>query len=34
VEFATGRPISPPIMPGWDDYPIRDRLVRGYGVPV
>ena len=34
VEFATGRPISPPIMPGWDDYPVRDRLVRRYGVPV
>ena len=33
VEFATGRPISPPIMPGWDDYPIRDRLVRRYNVP-
>src|SRR5512141_3466463 len=26
VEFQSGRPISPPIMPGWDGYPIRDRL--------
>ncbi|MHB1430508.1 MAG: ROK family transcriptional regulator [Streptosporangiaceae bacterium] len=34
VEFATGRPIAPPIMPGWDDYPVRERLVRRYGVPV
>lgn len=24
VEFASGRPISPPIMPGWDNYPIRE----------
>ena len=24
VEFATGRPISPPIMPGWDGYSIRE----------
>jgi glucokinase-like ROK family protein len=23
VEFSTGRPISPPIMPGWDGYPIK-----------
>ncbi|WP_024877950.1 hypothetical protein, partial [Saccharomonospora piscinae] len=26
VEFATGRPSAPPIMPGWDGYPVRDRL--------
>ncbi|MBA2721017.1 MAG: ROK family protein [Chloroflexi bacterium] len=26
VEFATGRPTSPPIMPGWDGYPIRERF--------
>jgi glucokinase-like ROK family protein len=26
VEFRTGRPSSPPIMPGWDGYPIRERL--------
>lgn len=24
VEFATGRPNNPPIMPGWNDYPIPD----------
>jgi glucokinase-like ROK family protein len=24
VEFASGLPISPPIMPGWDRFPIRD----------
>jgi glucokinase-like ROK family protein len=34
VEFATGRPTSPPIMPGWDGYPIRERLARTYGAPV
>jgi glucokinase-like ROK family protein len=33
VEFQTGRPISPPIMPGWDGYDVRARLAR-YGVPV
>jgi glucokinase-like ROK family protein len=33
VEFATARPISPPIMPGWDQYPIRDRFTKKYGVP-
>ena len=34
VESATGRPISPPIMPGWDGYPIRERLAARYGAPV
>jgi predicted NBD/HSP70 family sugar kinase len=34
VEFAVGRPITPPIMPGWDRYPVRDRLAARYGVPV
>ena len=34
VEFATGRPISPPIMPGWDAYPIRERLTARYRAPV
>ncbi|WP_218671333.1 ROK family transcriptional regulator [Microbispora sp. GKU 823] len=33
VEFATGLPVSPPIMPGWDGYPIRDRLSRRYDAP-
>jgi len=33
VEFATGRPVSPPIMPGWDGYPIPERF-ESYGVPV
>jgi glucokinase-like ROK family protein len=34
VEFATGRPIAPPIMPGWDGYPVRDRLAARYAVTV
>jgi glucokinase-like ROK family protein len=34
VEFESGRPISPPIMPGWDGYPVRDRLSARYDAPV
>jgi glucokinase-like ROK family protein len=34
VEFASGRPISPPIMPGWDGYPIRERFSEPNRVPV
>jgi glucokinase-like ROK family protein len=34
VEFGTGRPISPPIMPGWDDYPVRERFAEQYDAPV
>lgn len=34
VEFATGRPSAPPIMPGWDGYPIRERFADRHGVPV
>ena len=33
VEFATGRPVSPPIMPGWDGYPIPERF-ETFEVPV
>ena len=34
VEFRTGRPTSPPIMPGWDGYPVRERLSARYEAPV
>ncbi len=34
VEFRTGRPISPPIMPGWDAYPIRERFAARHEAPV
>ena len=33
VEFSQGRPIAPPIMPGWDAYPVRDRLSARYQAP-
>jgi glucokinase-like ROK family protein len=33
VEFSQGRPIAPPIMPGWDAYPVRDRLSSRYQAP-
>ncbi|MET0526175.1 MAG: ROK family transcriptional regulator [Nocardioides sp.] len=34
VEFSTGLPVAPPIMPGWDCYPIRDRLASRFAAPV
>jgi glucokinase-like ROK family protein len=34
VEFETGRPVSPPIMPGWDNYGLRERLEARYQAPV
>lgn len=34
VEFTTGSPVAPPIMPGWDGYPVRNELARRYDVPV
>ncbi|HEY8545733.1 MAG TPA: ROK family protein, partial [Acidimicrobiales bacterium] len=33
VEFATGQPVNPPIMPGWDRYPVGERLAQRFGVP-
>jgi predicted NBD/HSP70 family sugar kinase len=33
VEFSTGRPSHPPIMPGWHDYPIPGAFAR-YECPV
>lgn len=34
VEFATGVLMSPPIMPGWDKYALRDRFQTKYKAPV
>lgn len=34
VEFAAGRPVTPPIMPGWNGYPVADRLRDRFGAPV
>jgi glucokinase-like ROK family protein len=33
VSFRDGVPVSPPIMPGWDRYPVREQLTREYGCP-
>ncbi len=34
VEFAEGRAVDPPIMPGWDGYDIRERFADTYACPV
>jgi predicted NBD/HSP70 family sugar kinase len=34
VEHATGRPTTPPIMPGWDGYDVPGHLRRTFSVPV
>lgn len=34
VEFSTGRPINPPIMPGWDRYDIPAAIRAEFDVPV
>ncbi|MGH3615850.1 MAG: ROK family transcriptional regulator [Pseudonocardia sp.] len=34
VDVSVGRVIQPPVMPGWHDYPMRDRLIARLGVPV
>ncbi|GFZ78154.1 ROK family transcriptional regulator [Nesterenkonia alkaliphila] len=34
VEFATGRPTSPPIMPGWDGYDVPGHLRGTFDVPI
>jgi predicted NBD/HSP70 family sugar kinase len=34
VDTSTGRPVHPPIMPGWHDFPFADRLEAELGAPV
>lgn len=34
VEFETGTPVSPPIMPGWDGYDVRAFFASRFQVPV
>jgi glucokinase-like ROK family protein len=34
VEFATGRPIAPPIMPGWDGFDVRGYFAERFRAPV
>ena len=33
VEFGSGRPVAPPIMPGWDQYDLRGHFA-SYAVPI
>jgi len=34
VDIHRGVAVRPPIMPGWDEYPIRDALLERFGCPV
>ncbi|MGW4983055.1 ROK family transcriptional regulator [Streptomyces mirabilis] len=34
VRFPEGVPVAPPIMPGWDSFPIREALSQDLGCPV
>lgn len=34
VDFETGRPVAPPIMPGWNGFDIRGRVEERYDAPV
>ena len=34
VAFSTGRPVHPPLMPGWHEFPVREWFVDRYGAPV
>lgn len=34
VEHSTGRPINPPIMPGWDGFDVPERLQTTFNAPV
>lgn len=33
VDVAAGKPVSPPIMPGWDAYPVADELRERFAAP-
>lgn len=34
VDFESGRPVAPPIMPGWNGFDVRRRFEQRYDVPV
>src|SRR4029450_9658049 len=34
VSFAEGLPVSPPIMPGWNHFPVREAFAAELGCPV
>ncbi|BAS27781.1 ROK family transcriptional regulator [Limnochorda pilosa] len=33
VDYRLGRTVSPPIMPGWNQFPIKDHLAEAFGCP-
>jgi glucokinase-like ROK family protein len=33
VSYRDGVPVAPPIMPGWDRFPVRESLTREHGCP-
>jgi predicted NBD/HSP70 family sugar kinase len=33
VDFESGTPIAPPIMPGWSGYDVRGRFAQAFGAP-
>ncbi|MBB5138479.1 putative NBD/HSP70 family sugar kinase [Thermocatellispora tengchongensis] len=34
VEFESGRPVAPPIMPGWNGFDVRRPFIERFGAPV
>lgn len=34
VDFENGRPVAPPIMPGWNGFDVRHRFEQEFGAPV
>lgn len=34
IDFASGRPVLPPIMPGWDGFPVREHLRQHFDADV
>jgi predicted NBD/HSP70 family sugar kinase len=34
VDFVTGRPVAPPIMPGWNGFDVRRKFEQRYDAPV
>lgn len=33
VDFSTGKPVSPPMMPGWNDFDIKAYMIKTFGAP-
>lgn len=34
LDYRSGRTIAPPVMPGWDNVPIKDELSQAFNLPV